>query len=63
MFAESVMLLYALEGLAKSGIVALPVHDAVIVAASRAEEAWEILQRAAERAVDLKGPMVTIARN
>lgn len=63
MFAESVMLLNALEGLAKSGIVALPVHDAVIVAASRAEKAREILQRAAERAVDLKGPMVKIARN
>lgn len=45
MFAESTMLVHALARLFRQGITALPVHDSVIVARSRAEEAKAILQR------------------
>ena len=60
MFAESTTLAYALEVLFKRGIAALPVHDAVIVARSRAEEAKLVLKLSMEEHTDVHDVPVKI---
>lgn len=46
MYAESVILLDVMDDLAKRGVTALPLHDAVLVARSAAEEAKGVLESA-----------------
>jgi hypothetical protein len=60
MFSESTMLVGVLDHLARMGIVALPIHDAVIVKRSRAEDAQGVLQAMAERATGLTKPLVKL---
>ncbi|RAI34434.1 hypothetical protein [Rhodoplanes serenus] len=60
MFAESNMLVRALDRLFTMGIPALPIHDAVIVAQSHGETALDVLQQTAEDCTGLTAPMVKI---
>jgi len=62
MNTESRILVRALETLAKRGVVALPIHDAVLVAESAAKVAREVLQAEIESATKLTIPMVEIER-
>ena len=62
MNTESRILVRALEALAKLGVVALPIHDAVIVAESAGDVAREVLQEEFELATGQKVPMVEIER-
>ena len=59
---ESDMLLWTLETLHQKGIVALPVHDAVIVARRNGEAARDVMQEAAKRFAGIDTPMVHIDR-
>ena len=61
MHTESELLLAVLEGCAAAGIVALPLHDAVIVPASRAYDAKAIMERAYRAAIGMT-PAVGIKR-
>jgi hypothetical protein len=51
---ESEILMAALEAMMAAGIVALPMHDGVMVAASRADEAKAMMEQASEKIVGLK---------
>lgn len=62
MNTESRILMRVLEAMAKRGVVALPIHDAVLVAESAGDIAREVLQAEFELATDLKVSMVEIER-
>lgn len=62
MNGESCILVRALEALAKRGVVALPIHDAVLAAQSAADVAREVLQTEIELATELQVLMVEIER-
>ena len=55
MFQESQILVDILLQLMEKDIVALPVHDAVIVAQSASEEAHQVMVEAFERHTGLEG--------
>lgn len=59
---ESQILVRALEALARRKVVALPIHDAVLVAESAGDIAREVLQAEIELATELTVPMVEIER-
>jgi hypothetical protein len=50
---ESEILMAALEAMMAAGIVALPMHDGVMVAASRADEAMAMMEKASEKVVSV----------
>jgi hypothetical protein len=62
MHTESEMLIAALEGLYRSGIVALPLHDSVLVGRSHAETASAIMQATAKRFTGIPRVAVEIDR-
>ena len=60
MCTESRMLVFVLDRLFRSGIVALPLHDSVLVAGSNAECARTTMLEAARRFTGLRDTVVTI---
>jgi hypothetical protein len=57
MFTESCVLMAVLEELMRRGIVALPLHDGLLCAQSRKEEAAEVMRRKAEEIVGAAIPV------
>jgi hypothetical protein len=57
MFAESCVLMAVLEELMQRGIVALPLHDGLLCAQSRKEEAAEVMRR---KAIEVTGATIPV---
>ena len=57
MFTESQILLEVLEALIADGIVALPMHDGVMVAESKAHRATEVMEAVALQRTGIKFPV------
>jgi hypothetical protein len=58
MFTESEVLLRVLERLMEQGIVALPIHDGLMVAQSHAEAAGKVMKSIAQEMVGIPMPVV-----
>jgi hypothetical protein len=57
MFTESRVLTAVLEELMRLGIVALPLHDGLLCALSRKEEAAEVMRR---KAIEVAGAAIPV---
>src|SRR5271166_3831145 len=57
MFAESCVLMAVLEELIQRGIVALPLHDGLLCAQSRKEEAAEVMRL---KAIEVAGAAIPV---
>lgn len=63
MHTESKMLLYALDGMRRRGITALPLHDAVLVGEGHGEAAKSIMEQAVRLHTGISRAMVKIEKS